>query len=230
MVGKRSSTIARSRVPLRVLWLLAGLLCMALWLAPGPSFGQSRQLQKAVDDYLALTAQGRYPEALPLAETALRLAENEFGTNDPIYAIVLNNLAENYRSQGFYAAAHPLYRRALTIVEKVSGPRDADVAGILNNMALSYVGEGRYTEAEPLFVRALTIKQLTLGEGHIDVALTLANYAGLLRATGRADQAAGMEARAAAIRANPQEAPAKTVEKKRKTRRRAQTEDTFGGP
>lgn len=230
MIGHRRTSIAQTRVPPRVLWLLAGLLCMALWLAPGPGYGQSRLLQLTVQEYLALSAQGRYEDALPVAEKALRLAEKEFGTSDPTYAIVLNNLAENYRSQGFYAAAEPLYRRALVIVETVSGPGDPDVAGILNNMALSYVGERRYTEAEPLFVRALTIKQLTLGEGHIDVALTLANYAVLLRATGRPDQAAGLEARAAAIRANPQEAPPKAVEKKSEKRRRARTEDTFGGP
>lgn len=230
MIGQRHPTTVASRVPPRVLWLLAGLLCMALWLAPGPSFGQSRQLQNAVDEYIALTAQDRYEEALPLAETALRLAENEFGTSDHIYAIVLNNLAENYRLQGFYAAAEPLYRRALVIIEAVLGPENPDAAGILNNMALSYTGAGRYTEAERLFVRSLTIKERALGEGHVDVALTLTNYAMLLRATGRTYQAEGLEERAAAIRANPEEAPRKPVEKKSSKRRRAQTENTFDGP
>lgn len=230
MIGQRHPTIAASRVPPGVLWLLAGLLCMALWLVPGPSLGQSRQLEKAVEESLALSAQGRYEAALPVAEKALRLAEEEFGTNDLIYAFVLNNLAGNYRSQGFYAAAEPLYRRALTIIEAISGPEHPDVAGILNNMALSYLGERRYSEAERLFVRSLRIKRRVLGEGHIDVALTLANYAALLRATDRPDQAEGLEARAAAIRANPQEAPPKATKKKRKTRRRVEIEDTLGVP
>lgn len=230
MIKRRHPALAASRVPPRALWLLAGLLCMALWLVPGPSFGQSRQLEKAVEDYLALSSQGRHEEALPVAEKALRLAEKELGTNDLIYAFVLNNLAGNYRAQRFYAAAEPLYRRALTIVEAVSGPEHPDVAGILNNMAMLYLDEQRYSEAEMLFVRALAIKRRALGEGHVDVALTLANYAGLLRATGRSDQAASLDARAAAIRANPQEAPPKAVEVKSSKRRRARTENAFDGP
>lgn len=229
MIGYRPIAIAVPRTCRGAFWLLAGLLWLALWLAPGPSYGQSRELQKTVEEYIALSAQGRYGEALPVAEKALRLAENEFGTSDPTYAIVLNNLAENYRSQGFYAAAEPLYRRALIIVEAASGPQGPDVAGILNNMALSYADQGRYAEAEPIFVRALTIKERALGEGHIDVALTLANYAALLRATGRAEQAAQLEARAAAIRANPQETRPKAATKKRKTRRRVE-EDQLGVP
>lgn len=230
MIGRRRSTIAASCVPPGILWLLAGLLGMALWLAPGPSYGQSQELLQAVERNSALSARERYEEARPVAEYALRLAEKEFGTNDPTYAIVLNNLAENYRWQGFYDAAEPLYRRALTIIEAASGPEDPTTAAILNNLALLYAYQGRNAEAEAGFVRALSIKRRALGEGHLEVALTLTNYAALLRVMGRLDQAVEMEARIAAIRANPQEAPRKPVEKKSSERRRAQTENTFDGP
>ncbi len=43
--------------------------------------------------YSELFAQGRYEEALPFAERALKLAEQEFGPNDPSTAVDLNNLA-----------------------------------------------------------------------------------------------------------------------------------------
>lgn len=230
MIGRRRATIAVSRVPHGVLWLLAGLLGMALWLAPAPSYGQSQELLEAVERNSALSAQARYEEARPVAEYALRLAEIEFGTSDPTYAIVLNNLAENYRWQGFYDAAEPLYRRALTIIEADSGPDDPTTAAILNNLALLYAYQGRNAEAETVFLRALTIKRRALGEGHMEVALTLQNYAALLREMDRLDEAAQMEARIAAIRANPQEAPPKAAKKKRKTRRSFEDPDTLSVP
>ena len=43
-------------------WLLVGLLGLSLWLAPGLSFGQSRELREAYDQARALYGQGRYEE------------------------------------------------------------------------------------------------------------------------------------------------------------------------
>ena len=48
---------------------------------------------------------GRYEEALPFAEEALRLGEEEFGPNDPPTATLLNNLAALYDAQARYAEA-----------------------------------------------------------------------------------------------------------------------------
>ena len=75
-------------------------------------------------------AQGRYQEALPFAEEALRLGEEEFGPNDPTTATLLNSLAVLNRAQGRYAEAEPLYQRSLAISEKGLGPEsEVDVAG-----------------------------------------------------------------------------------------------------
>ena len=95
-------------------------------------------------------AEGRYREAIPFAEKALRIGEREFGPDHLNTAIFLNNLAEIYRAQGRYAEAEPFYARSLAIWEKALGPEHLDVATSLNNLAALYRVQGRYAEPEPV--------------------------------------------------------------------------------
>ena len=142
-------------------WLFAGLLCLALW--PGAAGGQSSELKAAYKQFNHLYAQGRYQEAIPFAEEAVRLGEEEFGPDHPTTATLLNNLAELFRLQGRYAEAEPLHNRALAIRETALGPEHPDLATSLNNLAGLYYFEGRYAEAEPLYRRALAIREKALG-------------------------------------------------------------------
>ncbi len=79
-------------------WLIVALLCLALW--PGTTHGQSSALLDAFNRYKELNALGRYEEALPFAEQALKLSEQEFGPDHPITADLLDNLAGLYHDQG----------------------------------------------------------------------------------------------------------------------------------
>ena len=103
-------------------------------------------------------AQGRYQEALPFAEEALRLGNQEFGPDHPTTAALLNNLAELYRAQGKYAEAEPLYQRALRIYEKALGPDHPDVATSLKNYATLLWETGREDKAEEMEARAKAIR------------------------------------------------------------------------
>ncbi len=145
-------------------WLLVGLLCLALW--PGATYGQSSELRDTFNRYSELHAQGRYEEALPFAEKAVKLGEYEFGFDHPNTANLLNNLARIYYNQGRYVEAEPLYQRALTIREKALGPGHPHVATSLNNLAELYRAQGRYAEAEPLHKRALAVREKALGAEH----------------------------------------------------------------
>ena len=116
--------------------LMVVLLCLVLW--PGTTLGQSSALMDAFNRYKELDAQGRYEEALPFAEQALKLGKEEFGPGHRHTASFLNNLAGLYRAQGKYAEAEPLYRRALAIKEKALGPEHPEVATSLNNLAGLY--------------------------------------------------------------------------------------------
>ena len=109
-------TVALSR------WIACVLLALLLW--PVLARGQSPELWEAYERYEELDAEGRYDEAIPFAEEASRLGEDEFGSNDPTTATLLNNLANLYYKQGRYAEAELLYRRSLAIRETalVAGP------------------------------------------------------------------------------------------------------------
>ena len=73
--------------------------------------------------------QGDYSEAVRQIQLALKEAE-DFGEEDPRFAISLNNLAELYRAQGRYAEAEPIYKRSLAKSQaRPSDERDASPRG-----------------------------------------------------------------------------------------------------
>jgi tetratricopeptide (TPR) repeat protein len=138
-------------------WLLAAaLLWLAFW--PAPVQSQSAALMEAYNQFSQLYAQGRYQEALPFAEKALRLGEEEFGPNDPTTAVFLNNLALLHEAQDHYAEAEPLYRRSLAIRGKAPGPEHPHVAQSLENYAALLRQTARADEAERMEARAKAIR------------------------------------------------------------------------
>src|SRR5579872_645304 len=82
-----------------------------------------------------LHKEGKYGEAIVLAEQALALREKALGPSRRDVAQSLNNLAVLYQEQGAYAKAEPLLVRALAITEKTFGPSHHLVATGLNNLA-----------------------------------------------------------------------------------------------
>ena len=125
---------------------------------------------------LQLDNQGRYSEAIPLAQRALTIWEKGLGPDHPNVATALNNLAELYRFQGRYADADPLYKRALAMREKTLGPNHPDVAQSLNNLADFYRAQGRDVDAEPLYKRALAINEKALGSSLSETARANSRY------------------------------------------------------
>ncbi|MFH1092201.1 MAG: CHAT domain-containing tetratricopeptide repeat protein [Pseudomonadota bacterium] len=164
---------------------------------------QTAELDRAnsLNDQMSqLYRQGRYAEAITLAQEVLTIREKALGPEHPDVAESLNNLATLYQATGAYAQAEPLYQRALAIFEKALGPNHPDVAWSLNNLAAFYHATGAYTQAEPLYKRALAIREKILGPEHPDVALTLNNLAALYNDTGAYTQAEPLYKRALAIR------------------------------
>ena len=139
-------------------FVLAGL-----WLWPTVARGQSEEFRETYKRSGELYAQGRYQEALPFAEEALRLGHQEFGPDDPATATLLNNLASLYRGQALYDKAEPLQKQALAIREKSLGSDHRDVALSLSNLAELYGAQGKYAEAERFAQRALGIIETAVG-------------------------------------------------------------------
>ena len=94
-------------------------------------------------EVLTLCQQGKYQDALKVAQRALQVAKETFGPNDPKVATSMNNLATVYRIQGNYIEAESLYKQALTAKELALGPNHPKVATSLNNLAGSVPGPGQ---------------------------------------------------------------------------------------
>ncbi len=69
---------------------------MWLILAPGLACGQSTEFLKTNNQSLELFFQGRYSDALPFAIKALDLGDDEFGSDHPTTADLVDNLAQLY--------------------------------------------------------------------------------------------------------------------------------------
>jgi tetratricopeptide (TPR) repeat protein len=95
--------------------------------SPGP-LEEAAQLNQVV---VRLNGEGKYREAVALAERALALREKALGPSHPDVATSLNNLAVLYQHQGAYAKAEPLLARALDISDRDFGqPGEREIRSV----------------------------------------------------------------------------------------------------
>src|SRR5688500_16444719 len=102
-------------------WLRRGAALIVLATLVATAGSMMAQAQGA-DDLAALRgqvsrlhSQGKYAEALPLAERYVALARQRHGEEHTEFATANAWLASVYRAQGRNAEAEPLYKRALAI-------------------------------------------------------------------------------------------------------------------
>jgi tetratricopeptide (TPR) repeat protein len=148
---------------------------------------------------LLLLTKAAYGEAEPLLRRALAIDEAAYGSNHPLVAIRLNNLAQLLQDTNRLAEAEPLMRRVVENLVAGLGPNHPDVGTALNNLAQLLKAKNRLAEAEPLLRRALAIDEATCGTHHPAVAIDLNNLAELLQATNRLTEAEPLMRRALAI-------------------------------
>ena len=147
---------------------------------------QAEQLTQQVSE---LKQQGKYLEAIPLAQEALRIRQQVLGDEHPYVAASLDHLAGLYESMGRYEAAEPLLNQALEMNKRLLGDEHPLVATSLNNLAGFYRAMGRYEAAEPLYTQALEMFRKLLGDEHPSVATSLNNLAFLYESMGRYEEA-----------------------------------------
>ena len=136
-----------------------------------------------------LNERGQYQEAEPLAQQALRIREQRFGSEHLATSQCLSFLATSYNGQGRYNEAERLLQRVLEIDKNVLGPTDAAVATDLNNLAYLYRRQGLYEQAESLYQEVWNIYEQTPGPLHPDTAMSLNMLATLYQAQGKYEQA-----------------------------------------
>ena len=134
-------------------------------------------------------ATGKYAEAIPLLQEAVKVQQQFLGNSSPKVADSLNGLAYLYQAQRDYARAEPLCRQVLVIRKKVLGENHLAYVSSLNNLASVYKAQDDYARAEPLCRQVLEIRKKVLGENH-------PNYADSLHALAELYQRQGDYARA----------------------------------
>ncbi len=135
-----------------------------------------KSLQRAVDlnhQALALNEQGRFEQALPLAEEALRIREQVLGPTHLDVAASLNTLGLILHQLLRLELAERHMNRALTIRERARGPIDPDVAENLTNKARIMYAGGNFVEAQRVLEKARDTYEKTLGVSHPDYAVSL---------------------------------------------------------
>jgi CHAT domain-containing protein/tetratricopeptide (TPR) repeat protein len=165
---------------------------LLVFLAVAASAGLLSAQTQDADEHTALYAQmgqlesqGKYAEALPVAERYVALTRQRHGEESKELATALSWLGGLHLHQGRYAEAEPVLNLALAIAEKALGPDHPTVGNSLHNLAGAYEHQGRYAEAEPLYVRALAIAEKAFGADHPAVGNSLNNLAGLYQTQSR---------------------------------------------
>jgi tetratricopeptide (TPR) repeat protein len=168
------------------------------WLGDPQAQGQD-DLARLRAEISRLLAQGKYAEAVPIAQRYVEQARQKHGEQHPEFAMAITGLAGVYRAQGRLAEAERLIERALAISEKALGPEHPEVGAALNNLAELYAAQGRFAEAEPLHKRSLAIREKVLGPRHPHVATSLNNLALVYMNQGRYPDAEPLLKRSLAV-------------------------------
>ncbi len=158
------------------------------------------EARKLAGEALLLEVQGKYDDALPLAQKVLALRESVLGAEHPDVGAALNFLAGVHFDKGAFKTAEPMYLRALAIREKAFGKEHLEVADSVNNLAVTTLNLGDYDRALPLYQRALDIYTKLLGPNDPQIVYSLDNLAGPYQHKGEYAKAEALYRRALAMR------------------------------
>jgi CHAT domain-containing protein len=135
--------------------------------------------------FTELYQQGKYLEAVPIAEKMRFLIEKEFGADHWQAAGAFKGLADLYIRIGRYREAERLCQKALVIYNREFGEGHPEVSSTKELISVIYLYTGRYTEAEPLLKWLLESNEKLYGNDDPHVATSANNLAELYKLMGR---------------------------------------------
>jgi tetratricopeptide (TPR) repeat protein len=163
---------------------------------PAPESAEVETLDADAD---RLYREGRFDEAIPLAERSLSIQERALGPDHPRVVDAINQLALLYLAAGDDVAAEALFERVLEVTTNAPGSRDSAIAATLNNLGMLYWKRGDRERATQHLEKALSIWERSLGPDHPKVAVALNSMASLYRKTGDLERAEPLYDKALAI-------------------------------
>ena len=131
-----------------------------------------------------LSGRGRYEEGIELMLEGLEKQEQVHGTESPLVAVTLNNLASAYKRQGRPELAEAPQRRALDIFLTSLGPEHQHVAMSYNNLANILHDQGKLDDAIAYHGQSLPLQRKLFGDDHPRTAGSLNNMAAVYRDQG----------------------------------------------
>ncbi len=132
---------------------------------------------------------GRYDEAEPLYDEALRVRLENHGPDHYNVAVSLANIATLRALQKRYDAAAEHYTSAVAIMETQLDPDHPTIAIVLHKFGNALVEAQRFNEALPVLHRAIDIEGKNFREPHAQTADIICLLAKAYDALGRTDEA-----------------------------------------
>ncbi len=133
--------------------------------------------------------QGRFQQALPLAEKALNIRTEVLGEKHADTLGSLNYLAEIYRELGRFYEALPLSEKSYLLSKNELGKTHPLTLASLNNLVVIYKDLGRLKEALPLAEKNYPLVKKVRGENRPETITALNNLVMIYQGLGRLDEA-----------------------------------------
>jgi CHAT domain-containing protein len=115
---------------------------------------------------------GKFPEAEATFLDMKKSYEKNMASNNPEYAVLLNQLAILYMQTKKMDQVEPLLKKAQEILKKKHGEESPTYARATGDLGIFYRINTKYAEAEPLLKKAMDIREQTLGSSHPDFIRT----------------------------------------------------------
>jgi tetratricopeptide (TPR) repeat protein len=126
-----------------------------------------------LESIVRLYRQGRYEEAVVVAEKALKALQARWGPSDHRVGLVLKYLGGLYSNLSRYEEAEDYYRRSISVYEGTSSEHLRTLVLVLDEFGDFLMLQARHTEAADWYRRAAELVEKLQKPGHPDVAIAL---------------------------------------------------------
>ncbi len=140
---------------------------------PAAQSAESEEDVRLVTSLVKLYNEGKYDEALPLAERVLELRQKAHGPEHVLVALALRNMATIHVEKKNSGEAEKLYQRALDIFEKHTPAQASAASDVALQLGILKFRARDYEKAEELLRRGVALKELAVGPKGRAVALPL---------------------------------------------------------